>query len=988
MSLQMAPIHVNFGEGVDTFTDQKAVVSTKLLKAQNVVFTAPGSLRTRFGWQLENTYADGLRLAKHGDEPVVFTSSHLLPGSSSASTWVSDMAGIQMTPVVRESGQVATDVDMAIVGDVALTVCLLVKGIDAKITVVVSDLPSGRTVRRHDRLTPADARSPKCVAVGDSIWIFWVDSTGLNGIRYHVSTDVVDAPLLCAGAPIQLYDVCPLSSSDFLLAVQGAALDVFRLSEAFVPLSGSTLAVSTSTNIALMGTTGETAYLAYKNDTSGNLECAGFALPALTPLFGPIAIKAPYPTFFTHPEIVIGRVNGTSARVIYRDQTASGTDDVETIDVDNTGALSGASVTYRRRIQSKPWTQAGVMRMLVGFPSDLQGTSYVMAVSGGQQLDGIVARNLSGIEMVGSLPAVPETSTPGVYLVPLLTKQKVVAERIGGDFFYTNESVGVDHLRLDFVSRARFCTAELGGLTYIAGGMVRVYDGNIVSEAGFLQFPIAPVVNESAGGAVTAGNHDYLVVWSYTDAKGNVHRSAPSPASSETIAPGNQTVTLAQVDPLNMSMRENAFSGTPVGRVLPEWYGTLADSAEPFYRIQPPGDSPINQPDQEFALAFLTPTTEQDSLISNNPTLYTSGSTLANFPPPSTDCLVTHKNRVVLISAEDGRIWFSKEYIVGEAPGFNDALTFALPTAERPTAMASFDDKLVIWTANEIHVLTGTFPNDTGAGLNLNSSRIASDVGAIDWRAITVVPQGAFFASVKGIFLLTRGMAVQFAGADVAYWTDNYADIVASVVTPDRDEIRFHVRSPVAPVVAPLSQTLVLNFRAATQASPYGQWSTFDDSLGDALSSVVVAGTVYKLTDTGALYSETLGFSDDGAWITVEVETANIYPFGRQASARFRSATVLGRAEGTHAIQLEVAYDDDPVFVESAFFSAADLAVIPREQPSHHLRFQKGAGVRVRITTYQDGASPNAGVTLSGLVLEAAQRRGSADRGLPKEARQ
>lgn len=1002
MALQFSPVHVNFGEGVDTRSDSKAVVPTKLLKAQNVVFTAPGALRTRFGWASVETNAAYRVVAKRGSERILCGERELFPANR-LTKWLSGMVGIRRTPNVRTPDGVAYQCDAAIVGNIMVTATLVAPslsfGANDTIMVIVSKVDTGEILTIRSDLFAVNTTIPRCVAVGQYVWILGLNFalTAVRGSRYDTVANSFQATAnVVTAAAISGFDAAPLSSTRWALSHADTGtpdIHVKILDAAAAAVTSSTIAaVNAGNGVAITATDAEAIYVAYKNTGTGNLECSAKSVPALTALFtGSILQAAPYPTAGGNVQIVLARRSSTEAYVLWDDLSAIGSSVVKVRVIDNSGAMSSTTTYFRRLLQSKPWVYSGVARVVMGYDSGLQGTTYVQQFEPANQpqIGGIIARGYAGVPMVGatgSLPNMPQTATAGVFLGPVLTKQKLLTRVAGTSFSYVSESVGTDLCRLDHVSANRFCTAELGGLTYIAGGVLHWYDGSIVGEAGFMLRPEKPTVTAAAGGAVTAGAHQYVVIWSYTDIQGNVHRSAPSPAESITVAAGTQTLS-ATIQPLNMSQRDQVNADPVESHVFAEWYGTLAASPGPFHRIHAPADCPRNTVNADPLLTTAN-TAAADSTISQNPKLYTSGDALPNFPPPSTDCIATHQNRIVLISAEDGRIWFSKEYIVGEAPGFNEILAFALPTSERPVALASFDDKLIAWTANEIHVLAGDFPNDQGAGSTLHSQRIASDVGAIDWRSVAVTHLGAFFLSTKGIMLLTRGLQVVAAGADVDYWTDNYTECTAAFVTPDRDEVRFHMRGPKPPIATPTSQTLVLNFRAISESSPFGQWSHFNDALGDVVSAQVVGSAVYKLTAAGALYSETQVFSDNGAWITVDVETANIYPFGRQAFQRTRTATLLGTSEGQHAIEVQIAYDDEPVFSESAYFSAADLALLGREQVSHHLVQQKCSGLRMKITTYADGGSPNAGVTLSGSVLEAAQKRGSRDRNLPKEARQ
>jgi hypothetical protein len=425
-------------------------------------------------------------------------------------------------------------------------------------------------------------------------------------------------------------------------------------------------------------------------------------------------------------------------------------------------------------------------------------------------------------------------------------------------------------------------------------------------------------------------------------------------------------------------------------------YGTAA-SGPNFFRLFALPQNPANSLTADYVTfsAFNL----ADASFATNPTLYTTGGALSNYPPPSTLVVCSHANRLFIISAEDGSIWYSKEYVSGEAPGFNDAFQFSVPSAFAPTALASLDDKLFVFTANAIFMVTGSWPTDTGQGLNIAIDRVPSDVGAIDWRSVVVGPDGIYFGSGKGIMLLTRALEVVYVGKDVERW-NSYAEITAAFVNPSASEVRFLLNDASQ---SPRHQELVLNIRNRTQASPHGTWSTFDysstawagtdmvsavafPSLGPGYSSGILKALPSNVLSEGISHADT-NLAGGSTWITVIVETATIWPFGRQGFMRCRTATFRGTYKSQHDLRIDLAYNGDAAFAETTTFVDATLAALAREQVSHHLVQQKCSGVRLKLTSAQDGATGEA-LTLSGIVLEVAQKRGSFDRTMPPEARQ
>src|SRR5690348_5271066 len=113
MPLEYQPIQVNFGEGVDTGTDTKAVVPTKLLAAANVVFTSPVCLQPRIGWDLLETNANYKALAKHGDELMRIADDKVYPATGQNKN-VSGIGGILRQARIRFANGQARNCDCAV----------------------------------------------------------------------------------------------------------------------------------------------------------------------------------------------------------------------------------------------------------------------------------------------------------------------------------------------------------------------------------------------------------------------------------------------------------------------------------------------------------------------------------------------------------------------------------------------------------------------------------------------------------------------------------------------------------------------------------------------------------------------------------------------------------------------------------------------------------------------------------------------------------
>src|SRR4029077_15891800 len=71
--------------------------------------------------------------------------------------------------------------------------------------------------------------------------------------------------------------------------------------------------------------------------------------------------------------------------------------------------------------------------------------------------------------------------------------------------------------------------ADLGGATYVSGGLPAIFDGVNVHEAAFLERPaLLNVVPSTPGGGIAEGAHVYVACYAWPDGAGRIMRSAPS----------------------------------------------------------------------------------------------------------------------------------------------------------------------------------------------------------------------------------------------------------------------------------------------------------------------------------------------------------------------------------------------------------------------------------------------------------------------------
>ena len=418
--------------------------------------------------------------------------------------------------------------------------------------------------------------------------------------------------------------------------------------------------------------------------------------------------------------------------------------------------------------------------------------------------------------------------------------------------------------------------ASYEGCEYFAAGALFAYDGLAVQES---TPHLAPegIVYSAAGTGIT-GTFSWKVVWEWEDAQGILRRSAPSEAG--TASPANKTVTISWCD---QAIR--AREGAALHNLRAALYRTT-NGGSVYYlvtRAVPTASATLGD-------VYLTDN-YADATIQVNETLYTTGGELeVAAAPPSLDVLV-HKQRCWVIDAERrSEVAYSKLLDqVTTAPEFVGEFRIKLPRGEA-TALAALDDKIVIFTADDIFVVYGEGPNDTGTlGAFSEPQAVATGVGCTDRCSVVSGDFGVMFRSRRGIELLNRSLQVVPGFGEPMQSTLTSANVITSaVLVPAQNQVRFTRAASAYP--------LVYDY----QAGAWSKWAMFDTPVDAAM----VSGT-YVWQAANATYAESVGLRSDGIaagdqHIPMTITTPWIKVGGIQGFVRARRLWLLGRFRGQY----------------------------------------------------------------------------------------
>lgn len=466
-----------------------------------------------------------------------------------------------------------------------------------------------------------------------------------------------------------------------------------------------------------------------------------------------------------------------------------------------------------------------------------------------------------------------------------------------------------------------------GGSLFLSGGVPHVYEGSAWADLGFLHAPPPPDLTEQSGGSLTAtGTYSYVFVFEWRSPSGRVYRSPVSVATSITLTSSNQSV---QMDVPGVMVAHERLSDDFATHPVLAIYRTT-DGGSTYYRV--------SDFDEPTCLATSSPGTftddASDSSIEDNEILYTTGGELDHYAPPPTLALAEHQERIWCVNSEDGSLWPSARVQPSEGPWWHPALAVQTSrTGKKPTALASMDDKLVIFWEDAIGYLYGEGPGRNGSGAQFSPIfPIPSDVGCTDARSVVVTPDGVMFQSSRGIYLLGRGMQVQYVGAPVEGF--NNLTVVAASLVPEKHEVRFRVGSG--------GTALVYEYLLK-------QWWTEDITKSAAwVDSVLYDGSEHALsTAADVLRRDSAVTQDDGDSYFMEIVTAWFKLDGLLGYQRVRRVWLLGKfTPGVLGTIIQAGYDGNATWSN---IRAPDDMTGSEEEVRVHVPNQKCRSIRFRV---------------------------------------
>ena len=978
MALIKNKISVPFAAGLETKTDRSQDQLSGLRVLENVIFDTPKKLLKRKGYSLldtkllDNTEIENAKyLADYKNELGLMTDTDYYAYSESLNKWTSKgqvfTAFPESKPILRNNRE-QKNIDTISVEGINAFIYQDSSGVrlsvvdNANCNFITSDL-----------LVSASGTVPRIVNIQNTMFIFYIDGSDLKfrsvnilnpstlSSETTVASDVEtnDNNMDCVEISEKIF--CAYNSTASGGSIRAFTVDISSTVSSIITVVGEdasdglTVATDCNSRFVVTYSTGSLVKILVYSFTLG------------VQILAPSTVES----IASVTNIAVIETDQTlNEYTLFYEVTAASVKDhfikKNTIRIDST--LGTPSIVKRSvGIASKPFIQDNIAYLTAVHESSLQSTYFLINGSGT-----IISRfspNIGGKIITENVLTKVANPSTDMYLLGSQIKGRTV---IDDDNFFS--LLGVNSTTINFALSDPFQHETLGENMHIVGGFPMMYDGDRIVEHNFHLFPedLSDAGNSTVGGVLQDGVYQYAAVYAWTDNRGQIHRSAPSVGFSVTLSGATSTQQQSITVPtLRLTQKEN---------VIIELYRTEA-AGTIFYKITDVFSPILNDPTVD-SVTIVDDSTSDANIISNE-ILYTTGGVLDNIMAPANKIIESFSDRIFLAGLEDpNKLQFSKIRFDGAPVEFNDTLTIQVNAKGGDiTALKAMDEKLVIFKETALFYISGDGPNNIGQqDTFIKPELISSDIGCININSVVLTPQGLMFKSKKGIYLLSRGMQLQYIGANVERFND--LKISSAVVIPEENQVRFTTED---------GEALVYNYFV-------GQWAAFSNHR--ALSAVNIGFTYYYLRFDGILYIEDeTGYTDNGSPINIDLATGWISFAGVQGFQRVYKLLLLGNFKSPHKIRIRVAYDFNEAFVQEVTINTADFndntrygEYSPYGDPTtiayggdgnvHQMRIdlkrQKCQAIKIKIEEIQDDPENyGEGLSLSNVMFEIGQKKGT-----------
>lgn len=1049
MSQQEQVLDLALGRSLAEGLDPKLLPQGAAAKLENFEVTRAGGITKRKGWarrlRLEDSTdisplykveGDGLTLRAVCPSPSSGI-PHLYTYSEGLDLW-SDQDDVSPCSVERR-GLVASIADLSVMaftdavpfgsGDFLL----VVYGAYLSDTFYkIVDARTGATIQQAASLTSSFYSATACVQINNDVWVLYNHRTNGFSARKISGTDLSETVIVLDAAGAAFFDANLYSLAEVVFAYATTASATLRFGRianatATVSVTGSYAAGGTVTNIGVCGnaTTGVGVQAIYHEGAAHDVKVIRMLANLSATSGGPFTLETA-PTSWA-PGVGIA-MNGTTSCCVYEvAATANDRGRVQYKEVDFGGSVVNPRSAHRCSLASGIHLIQGRIYGLVtawqdclaqvnnaesGLVSGLTSVEYTAGTgitdttsgSGPVSHVALVCYNdpdssvITYATKAGTINATKTFGQAVPKLWPILSdEQQWVAPLITYD---PGRPLRLEQLTLDWSKRQgpNLHSVLPRPLYVLGGGLVSSNDGTSSAEFSFLQSPTwgEPTITGSASTLATSPTgitYLYRARYEWYDDAGLFHASPWSPDLAVTLidaaSAAHQVELVLTCTQISRRGRLRfGLNRQPKIAIYRSAGNSITLSGDVvYYRLREWEAFPTNNTSL-FSTTYTDQTPDVDLLARGFGQEVSPLGLLAPVCPPASTHLCLHRGRLWLANAETGRdLWASRVLTRGEQPVFSSVLVVPLTdSAERITALASLDDKLVIFTTSGIFYLVGEGPADNGTGEFWPSPwLVTAQHGCLDSRSVVTTPEGIFFQTSAGVALLSRSLTVSLVGEAIRDLTDERPTCLGAVHDPKRSRVVWLFANADGETIGAVYDYL------------HGTWSRQDTAMASELVGVTIWQDLQVVTAHELLRVEGepsnpdnrgRDVAGDPSWVTGIYETPWICPQGPGAYQRHRRLVLLGERLSGCSLRVDVYLDFDASTVKQTHTIdlqiASTVTGLPLVRYEVPLSIQASQAIKVRLTDLPPdaaeppaGAEPRAGVSLQRMALEFVPERGT-----------
>lgn len=328
------------------------------------------------------------------------------------------------------------------------------------------------------------------------------------------------------------------------------------------------------------------------------------------------------------------------------------------------------------------------------------------------------------------------------------------------------------YVEIDFTPFQPAVAQDKDGVAMVAAALPVQWDGTEVVELGgpLFQPKLRVIESGGSGTAYPAGAYQFSTYFSWTDAGGLEHRTAPVLQNHTSVGGSPQTYTT-----LPVSLRNG------VTQVLPDALLFVSELN---------GATQYLLPDRPFSVGGVLQDDDVSDPDSSRKQLYTTleiNQEQGPQPPPPAHDICIIGDRCWILDAEiRSRVVHSKRRVSGRGFEFHPAYEILLPSgAGKTTAVREWQGSTIVFCEFAIYQIAGEGPDNlvgNPSGGTFSKPIQVAAVGCANRLSVLVTPKGILFQRDNDVMLFTGGEPQPVPGIQPD------SDITGAVLLRDDDE--------------------------------------------------------------------------------------------------------------------------------------------------------------------------------------------------------